>query len=587
MDHSRARVSAAGLDPSGDGFFDEFVQVLAVDAERALTVAQAAADRAEGDGDEAGAVRAQLARSLALDALGRPEHVAELAVVLRRAQELGDPVLLLRATYRQVTVDIYEGRYADALVRGQAMLGLAHALRRPDLLERLLNNLATALDLIGEHALSISMYAECKRLLARQAGGTRLNSIRAANNEAEAWCSLARTCDPVSRREERAEALAHARSLAEDACRQVLDEPNVAYRLSTLDTLVSVLLELEQPGEAMSWVQRVAQAPGGDLENPLSPHWGMYALVLTRVELASEAPDLPRVLERLRAIEALPGSRFRRGEMQAVLQGCLSEALERLGQYQEAMRYHRQWLQFEARTQSLWAREHAMAVHHTLESLRGETEEFITHDLRNPLGAALVQMGSIAAHGGLDAAGSEELRAARSQVQQAFDAADHYLTIVRIRNLRRTALSTLDLAELVDDVGERLAPPAASATRLERDVEWGLEIRGDRISLLMAFDLVLRRALESAREGRCVGWSLRAESRHAVLVAEGCGNAWADPLATSAMDARQGESGGERMAAAMLMRVARLHDSHIEQIVGTGGSARIEWRFPLVGVSGD
>jgi signal transduction histidine kinase len=82
--------------------------------------------------------------------------------------------------------------------------------------------------------------------------------------------------------------------------------------------------------------------------------------------------------------------------MQATLQACLADVYERQGRHREALEYHRQWLRFEARSQSLWTREHAISVHHTLDSLRGETEEFITHDLRNPLGAALVQLESMA-----------------------------------------------------------------------------------------------------------------------------------------------------------------------------------------------
>jgi tetratricopeptide (TPR) repeat protein len=571
-----------GFDSGDDGFFDALSPLLASRASEALAVASAAQILAANRGDAHGVVRAMLVAGMAHDALGQAERDSVLAEALRRAQQLGDPVLLLRATNSQVVVDIYHGRYADALVRGQAVLGLAHALGRPELLGRLLNNLATALDMIGEHAMSISIYSEWRKLLAGDSDETRLNRIRAANNEAEAWRSLAKTYDALTGFEEQAEALQRACSLAEEACGQMLAEPHISLRMSTLDTLVSVLLERGDSARAREWVDRVARVSGEHLR-PGSLHWGMFALVLSRVELALPAPDLPAVLARLRAIEALPGPRFRGGEMQAALRKCLSDVLERLGEYREALTYHHWWLKFEARAQSLWAREHAMAVHHTLDSLRGETEEFITHDLRNPLGAAVVQMEAIAVQGKFEGA-VEPLGVARTLVQQALDAADHYLTIVRVRNLRRSGLSTVDIAELVDDVGERLAPPSGAPIRLEREVEWGLKIRGDRISLLAALDRLLRLALGGAPARSYVGWRLTGDSGHAVLVATVEDASWAhrmlaarsgrSVLANTAFDAND-------ITATMLSRVAQLHDSRIEILTIDGPHSCVEWRFPL------
>ena len=571
------------LDPGSDAFFDAWQPLLAARADDALAAALAAQARAAAMGDELGVVRAMLVEGMAHDALGHTQRDEVLAEAHKRAQGLGDPVLLLRATNSQVVVDIYHGRYADALTRGQAVLGLAHALRRPELLGRLLNNIATALDLIGEHTMSIAIYSEWQKLLVGASDETRLNRIRAANNEAEAWRCLARTHDPAEDARERAEALQRARELAESACGQMLAVPHISLRLSTLDTLVSVLLDRGDSAEALQWVRRVEQV-SGDLLGPESIHWGMFALVSSRVELAASSADLLGVLARLRAIEALPGPRFRGGEMQAMLHTCLSDVLERLGQHGEALSYHRQWLRFEARTQSLWAREHAMAVHHTLDSLRGETEEFITHDLRNPLGAALVQMDAIAASGGLGDVAQTRLARARNSVQQAFDTADHYLAIVRVRNLRRSALSTIDLAELVDDVGERLAPPAGAPVRLERELEWGLQVRGDRISLLMALNGLLRDALDAAPPGHSIEWRLGLIAGHAVLGIASSGSAWAEGLS-----ARLHHPGGSRpdgtrdMATLMLSRVAQLHDSRIESVADAEGATRIEWRFPLAG----
>jgi signal transduction histidine kinase len=377
-------------------------------------------------------------------------------------------------------------------------------------------------------------------------------------------------------------ALARARSLAETACQQMLAENHLSMRLSALDTLAGVLLHAGDTRSARDWTDRVAAASGHELARG-TVHWGTFALVLARVELAQRRSSLDDVLELLREVESLPGPRFRGGEMQAALNQCLADTLECMGRPAQALKYHRAWLQFEARTQSMLVREHAMAVHHTLDSLRGETEEFITHDLRNPMGAALVQLGPEA----LGAASGDTRRRvleARQTIQQVFDTADHFLAGVRVRNLRRSELKAIDLAELVDDVGERLAPPAAAAVRLERDIEWGLEIRADRISLLMSLDHLLRSALASAGEGAQVQWNLRAEPGHAVLSVQGCGLAWQARIAP--LRAGSAVPRARDMAAAMVTRVAQLHDSTLDVVAESDGHWRLEWRFPLVPLVG-
>jgi signal transduction histidine kinase len=359
----------------------------------------------------------------------------------------------------------------------------------------------------------------------------------------------------------------------------MLAESHLSMRLSALDTLVSVLLHAGDTHSAREWTDRVAAASGQELARG-SMHWGPFALVLARVELAQGRSPLEDVLQLLREVESLPGPRFRGGEMQAALNQCLADTLERMGRHAQALKYHRAWLQFEARTQSMLVREHAMAVHHTLDSLRGETEEFITHDLRNPMGAALVQLGPEA----LEAAPEDTRRRmleARQTIQQVFDTADHFLAGVRVRNLRRSELKVIDLAELVDDVGERLAPPAAAAVRLARDIEWGLDIRADRISLLMSLDHLLRSALAGAGEGAQVYWDLHAEPAHAVLSVQGCGLAWQARIAP--LRAGSASPRGRDMAAVMVTRVAQLHDSTLDVVAEPDGDWRLEWRFPLAG----
>jgi signal transduction histidine kinase len=564
------------LDVSNDGCFEQVRSQLAVDAVLVLRWAQDALQGAEDQGLAAEAVRALLVCGMAYDALGQVERDSVFAEALQRAEALADPVLLVRAANSQIVADIYHGRYADALARGQHLLGVAYALQRDDLLGQLLHNLGAALTLIGEFALAISMFNERVTLLAETGTLSHQQRLRAINNIATAWFGLARAQGDVEGGAIARQALYRARTLAEQACEGSLTEAHGALRAGSLDTLVGVLLESGDADSAMSWVTRVGAA-SADLFTPGSVPWGTYALALSRAELAQTGPDLAATLARLREIEALPGPRFRGGEMQATLNKCLADTLAQLGRSREALAYHRRWLQFEAQTQSLLAREHAMAVHHTLDSLRGETEEFITHDLRNPLGAALVQMESVHLDG-LAPSARAGLSRARKSVQQAFDTAERYLTVVRTRNLRRSDLKTIDLAELVDDVGERLAPPAHAPVRLEREIDWGLLVRGDRITLLMALHQLLRNALRHAPARTTVEWKLTVDGREAVLSVANGGPGLTEPGRRQLLS--QGAAAEVRRGSglAMIARVAHLHDA---QIGIDDQPTRVTLRFPL------
>lgn len=576
--------SAAGVAGHGvgsDAFFDGMQPLLASRPAEALRIAQAAELWATGAEDALGVVRALLVQGMAFSALGDPQRDETLARALRLAELQAEPVTLIRAINSQIVVDIYHGRHADALWRGQSILGMAHAVRRNDLLVRLLLNLGTALNLIGEYGLAITMFDQCSALLQGEGDAMRQQRLRTDNNRAMAWLGIARVAAheaPGGADVDRA--LARAQELAESACEGALGEPHGELRAGSLDTLVGVLLEKGSVDSALRWVERVC-AESSALLTPASAPWGIAALARCRAELARGTEDAAGIVLRLREIEALPGPLFRSGELNANLNHCLADGLARLGQYREALAYHRQWLQSEARTQSLLAREHAMAVHRTLESLRGETEEFITHDLRNPLGAALVQLGTALGGAGPTQA-QPRIAQAREQVQRAFDTTERYLVVLRSRHLRRADLKQIDLAELVDDVGERLAPPAGGAVRLERELAWGLQVRGDRIALLMALQELLRNALECAPPGSAIAWNLTCEGDRALLAVLGGGPAWAEAMAQRLWPSGNHEApGAPDMAALMLSRVAQLHDSRIELQRTGPGRDRIEWRFPL------
>lgn len=571
------------IDLSSDDFFTRALPVMDSQPTLALAIAERAVHQAEATRDEAGAIRALILKGHAHVVLGQQESGATLSEALARAEALGEPTLLVRAVNNRMSIDIFQGQYAVALARGQSVLGLAHVLRRDDLLSRLLNNLGTALSLIGEFSMAIKMYEERLRLLPITGDESKVQRIRSINNMAVAWLGLARAEPEQDDTALPGRALARAKALAEAACGRMLAETQVSLRLGTLDTLVEVLLERAEPALARQWAERV-EAVSHDALQPGSVHWGSFHLPLCRIELALGEADMAGVLGRLREIEALPGPKFRGGEMQATLHHCLSQALERVGDYGQALVYHRRWLEHQARAQSVLAREHATAVRNTLDSLRGETEEFITHDLRNPLGAALVQMQSVSV-AELPEPVREGVLRARASVQRALDTAESYLSIVRTRHLRRAELKELDLAELVDDVGERLAPPLGAAVRLERDIEWGMAVRGDRILLLMAFTRLLRNAMRYSPSGSAVRLTLACEGPVARLSVVDEGPGIPEALRPRLMqrlpsgEARRGRG----LGLTMIARVAQLHDARLQlQDPPSGRGTAISLLFPLV-----
>ncbi|WP_374675266.1 hypothetical protein [Ideonella sp.] len=563
------------IDAGTDAFFDRMQPLLGARPADALRIATDEQHRADALGDRLAVVRALLVQGMARSALGHPERDETLARALALAQAEAEPLTLVRATNAQIVVDVLSGRYADALWRGQEVLGMAHALRRTDLLWRLTLNIGSALSLIGEYEMAIGMYRECLDLLKGESEEIRQQRHQTINNMAWSWMGVARIATLEDNPAVAREALGVARRFAQGACEGSLAEPNGWLRASSLDTFVGVLLELGEVDEAARWVHRVGEQSPGLLVRGTSI-WGIFTLARCRVLLATGTAALDEVLSDLHGVEQMPGPLFKSGDMHASLHRCLCDVLARAGRHREALVHRGKWLQFEARTQSLLAREHAMAVQRTLDTLRGETEEFITHDLRNPLGAARVQLGV------LDGGWVEPARRIDAMLQQATQAADHYLVILRTRHLRRAALQPLELAELVDDAAEQLAPPADTGRRLARDLDWGVVVRGDRIALLQALQALLRLAL-AAQGAREVHISLRCSGGVATVGIAAVDDGWARSLdeLLRAGGAGDGHS-AEGLRAWMVARVARLHDARVEvQADATDGLARVSWHFPL------
>jgi signal transduction histidine kinase len=370
-----------------------------------------------------------------------------------------------------------------------------------DLICRILGNGANSLGSIGEYGLALEFYQEMRRHLSPANPMAFWLLVVASGNEADIHLDMARALGAASDTVLSAEHLSQAIRLAQDSCEQCLQVGWSFY--DPLHTLVSALLERGEVQQARGWLDRLQAS---HLPVPASGSRDEAALELTHalVELREDNTPLALTLERLRISEQQPHSAFRDGDYGCQVLRCLSEVLERLGDSEQALACFRQLVQRQARVQSTVARERAKLMRRTLMMLRGETEEFITHDLRNPLGAALVQLQSLQRSSKVQASLQNGLETAIQNIRNSLDIADHHLMMTRAENLSLDVLGVLDLAELTDDVCEQMSGPATAQVHLEREIEFNIPIQGDRKLLMHSLSNLLSNAFKYAPPGSTV-----------------------------------------------------------------------------------
>jgi tetratricopeptide (TPR) repeat protein len=370
------------VDVSTDEFLTQTHMLVYDDPQLVLAICEQGLAQARAKGDEAGVLRAALRISTVKHALGEDAWREELNEVERQARLLGDELLLLRVLMAQQSCRIHGAECAESLVICEAALPLALALGHEDLICRILGNGANSLGSIGEYGLALEFYQEMRRHLSPSNPMAFWLMVVASGNEADIHLDMARALnaanDPVLAQAH----LAQAMTLAQSSCEQCLQVGWSFY--DPLHTLVSALLEQGEVDKARAWLDRLQDSK---LPTPAPGSRDEAALELTYalVELRENNDTLARTLARLRVSEQQPHSAFRDGDYGCQVLRCLSEVLERMGDSEQALACYRQFVGRQARVQSMVARERAKLMRRTLMMLRGETEEFITHDLRNPL----------------------------------------------------------------------------------------------------------------------------------------------------------------------------------------------------------
>jgi signal transduction histidine kinase len=564
------------IDTRGDAFSLHGRWLVSSDPALAVAVALKALAQARSRRDAGAQARALVRIASVARNQGDAARGRRLLMRARRiSQNLNDPQLTVRLAIFEMKSWIDEGRYEDVLASAEGILPVARALDDQAALPQCLGNVAAALSELGEHELAIEAYNELNVMFNPALPDHESHRASSANNLAMAWLGVAEAAEPAD--PARQAALARARAYAEQAFASSLTMRERMTRINYLDTLVQVLVADGRGDEALSQVERFRlrdtqpPEPGSSAEV-----WLQLALLSAQVARGGQPTE---TLAALLALQALQHPETRRGYRHRLLLKLLAQAHENVGHHEAALRCHEQWTRACTEQQTVAARARIRRLQGTLLSLRGESIEFLAHDLCAPLAAAAAQIRLL----------PEPLGATVGQadagVQRALDAAAKYLTLVRAEHMQPAELVPLDLAELADDACESAATRLRDGVRLVREIEWGPQVLGDRGLLSKALLEALYNAIEQAPPMSHVRLSLVADPKAgATLEISDSGPGLPDTMRQrlhQRFALGQDESDpGRGMGLALIARVARLHGVRIDVLSAAGQGTTLQLRFP-------
>jgi signal transduction histidine kinase len=574
------------LDVSADEFLTKTHVLIYEYPMLALAICQRAIAQAQERQDKVGLLRARLRLVTVQHALGDAAWRDELNQIEADARSLGDNLLILRVLMAQQSCRSDGAECAESLAVCEAALPLALSLGQEDLICRILGNGASSLSSIGEHSLALEFYQELRRHIHADHPMAAWHTAMTHGHEAVVHLRTARELmaadDANNKADDKVKShLAQACSLAQQSCEEFVSCDQGSF-YEPLLTLISALLEHNEVSRAREHLQQFLER--SPEEPPALGSYDRAVLELTHAMVELHEPDvaLAQTLRRLKIAEAQPHPDFREGEHACQVLNSLSTVYERLHDNAKALDCFRRCVAIRARTQSLLARERAKVMRRTLMALRGETEEFITHDLRVPMSTALSSVQSMHMQAS-DAQVQSGLRRAAHNVMRAMGIADHYLMMTRAENLQRNALTLLDLADLTEEVCEQMSVPAAASVQLLREIQPKMPILGDRILLMRVLGNLLSNAFKHSPHGSTVCVRVVREKGEASLSVCDSG-----PGLPAAMRARlfqryaaSGPRGSNGLGLALVARAARLHGARVSVENGPQGGAMVVLRFAL------
>jgi signal transduction histidine kinase len=417
------------------------------------------------------------------------------------------------------------------------------------------------------------MYSQCRRMLAAAQGRAAENEHRLNdNNEANSYLQWARTLTEEAQARERGAALLQALQLVERAFGDSPQTLSVFWQVSLLDTRVSTLLELDRPEEALRHLEEVLRLCGDRIADG-SYFWACIQILLAEIELKSGRAEAASVLQRLERAAAVEHAELQTGPMRSRILAVLAQASELAGDAVSALSYHKLWSQRELASRSQLAAARVEALDRNQSALRGEVMEFILHDLRSPLAAALAALET----------GGVGLPHVAQAIRKSLRVTDSALGIMRAEYLDVSELKPLDLGGLVDDVCEDRRIDAGA--RLVRCVTLGLEVRGDPALLTRAIDNIVSNALQHTPVAATVTVRVEQDDDEVVLTVadEGPGIPNDVRRALFRRYAAGRASAGQGLGLALVSRVVRLHDARIEVVSSEGAGTTLTLRFPRHG----
>jgi signal transduction histidine kinase len=467
----------------------------------ALRICRSVFCRAEARGDRRAATHALYLAFVSLfNSSQRATADRMLALVRERAIGMGASQLSARIELSHAARLSEQGEHARAMIIRQRALDFAMALGDSRLTFLTLGSLAVSAAEAGEGALVLSLCEQQEPLLTEDDPVIAGMRFHHANTMAVAWQQIARASEAAGRRANAREALQRARMLAQSACALANDDRQA---LHLLDTLVQILLLLDEVVEARAQVERCAANLRAE-PSLGSELWCVLELTRARIDAHAGKADA-RTLETLQTIEASVGQggtdlQLLIGDVRQVL----LRAQEQLGHFEQALASHKRATDGHAQLQSAQSRQRMKMLRHTVLAIRAEAVEFITHDLLTPLAAAQTWSQALLRER-LSAASAQSLRAAYALLAAATSLSDQCLGLWRAELTPRVRLQALDLGALADDICESFQPPWPSRrVRLERELRIGTCIQGDRILLTHALTALLSYAAHQAHEGTAV-----------------------------------------------------------------------------------
>ena len=572
------------IDARDENFFAAVGSLINTQPGLALAVCRKAFAQAQARRDNDAAVGAllRLYGVVQNTAMSFPSKSDIWALILERADAVVDPVLVVRLSIIDMVRLVDGGEHAEVLAKGHGVFAKAMAIGSDHVVANVLMPLALALRGVGEPGLALDLLQQMAPLLPADAPYAAAVNASRSNNEAMLWLDLAAMHRAMGDATAADAALGKARKQAELACTLVFPLTNDMLKVVLVDTLIQVLLQCGDALAARAQATRVQSALTAP-PDPGTEVWGLLQLALMHIDIHEER-DPRDMLCTLQAVERVHGSDFQNGTTYRVVQTALAHVHERLGQYEQALACHKRLTDWQSQTNTAMARERVKMMRHAALAMRTEAAAFIAHDLRTPLAAAQNWLHTVSDER-LPPSSHIELLEAALQVRHALAISDQYLCVLRAEFLPTSELQVLDLGALTDDVCESLSPPTASRIRLARDIDIGVEVRGDPKLLTKALAALLNNALARAPAGSvvrvCVARERGADADEVCLSVGDLGGSV--PLSTR-MRLHQRHAATAAVDAgslSLVARVVRLHRARLRVDGPPAGGCTVRLSFRL------